>query len=220
RRWLPYASAHARAHLGVLLACFALTLTWGAVLDPVQTVAGLHGALTQGPLAARLPAAPFVAVLGVAATLASLVWGMREKPVLLAGSVGALPGGGGRGRGGRAGTPAAAALAARGGGGGGGGGGGRAMWIVVPMPDLDSLAHTRPIPEWTEIHRGRWTHAGRAVAALEGDTGLELAPLLTRDSTTWFGPGFREFAVAAPDTWPGVRGAGLPLSGGWRRYAM
>jgi len=298
RRWLPYASAHARAHLGVLLACFALTLTWGAVLDPVQTVAGLHGALTQGPLAARLPAAPFVAVLGVAATLASLVWGMREKPVLLAGSWGALLGGSflafvvlpamvgaGRSRansrtpldaglaadarrleavafglndagpepqappafpsleaavttmpvwdearvlavarrrervGPRA-TPAAAALSPQRLGGGGGGGGGRAMWIVVPMPDLDSLAHTRPIPEWTEIHRGRWTHAGRAVAALEGDTGLEFAPLLTRDSTTWFGPGFREFAVAAPDTWPGLRGAGLPLSGGWRRTAL
>src|SRR5213592_3413584 len=39
RRWLPYASAHARAHLGVLLACLGLTLTWGALLDPVQAVA-------------------------------------------------------------------------------------------------------------------------------------------------------------------------------------
>src|SRR5207245_978460 len=32
-------------------------------------------------------------------------------------------------------------------------GSGRATWIVVPMPDLDSLAHTRPIPEWTAIPR-------------------------------------------------------------------
>src|SRR3989441_433718 len=93
RRWLPYASAHARAHLGVLLACLGLTLTWGALLDPVQAVAGLHGALTRGALATRLPAAPLIAVLGVAATVASLVWGVREKSALLAGSWGALLGG-------------------------------------------------------------------------------------------------------------------------------
>src|SRR2546426_5074 len=82
RRWLPYASAHARAHLGVLLACLGLTLTWGALLDPVQAVAGLHGALTRGALATRLPTAPLIAVLGVAATVASLVWGVREKSAL------------------------------------------------------------------------------------------------------------------------------------------
>ena len=292
RRWLPYASAHARAHLGVLLACLGLTLTWGALLDPVQAVAGLHGALTRRALATRLPAAPLIAVLGVAATVASLVWGVREKSALLAGSWGALLGGsfvaflvlpamvavgGSRNRsrqpldgglaaderrlealafgldgegpdsrappgfpsleaaattvplwdgprvlavarrreylGARA-TPTAAALLPR------RLGSGRATWIVVPMPDLDSLAHTRPIPEWTEIHRGPWTHAGRPVAAVEGDTGLDFAPLLTRDSTIWFGPGFREFAVAAPDTWPALRGAGLPLTGGWRRTAL
>src|SRR5207244_3232340 len=46
RRWLPYANAHARAHLGVLLALLALTLTWGALLDPAESVAGLHGTLT------------------------------------------------------------------------------------------------------------------------------------------------------------------------------
>src|SRR5207247_1486230 len=42
RRWLPYANAHARAHLGVLLALLALALTWGALLDPAESVAGLH----------------------------------------------------------------------------------------------------------------------------------------------------------------------------------
>src|SRR2546426_225203 len=291
RRGLPSASAHARAHLGVLLACLGLTLTWGALLDPVQAVAGLHGALTRRALATRLPAAPLIAVLGVAATVASLVWGVREKSTLLAGSWGALLGGsfvaflvlpamvavgGSRNRsrqpldgglaaderrlealafgldgegpdsrappgfpsleaaattvplwdgprvlavarrreylGARA-TPAAAALLPH------RLGSGRATWIVGPMPDLDSLAPTRPIPGWTEIHRGPWTHAGRPVAAVEGDTGLDFAPLVTRDSTIWFGPGFREFAVAAPDTWPALRGTGLPLTGGWRRAA-
>src|SRR5439155_376361 len=71
RRWLPSANAHARAHLGLLLALLALTLTWGAVLDPAQSVAGLHGDLAGGALDARLTAAPVVAALGAAATTAS-----------------------------------------------------------------------------------------------------------------------------------------------------
>src|SRR3989475_11153722 len=83
RRWLPYANAHARAHLGVLLALLALTLTWGAVLDPAETVAGLHGTLTHPALGMRLAAAPVVSAFGAAATVVSLVWGLREKPVLL-----------------------------------------------------------------------------------------------------------------------------------------
>jgi uncharacterized protein UPF0182 len=293
RRWLPFASAHARAHLGVLLASLGLTLTWGALLDPAQTVAGLHGALTRGVLAVRLPAAPLVAALGIAATLASLVWVARERVALLVGSWGALlstsfaaylvlpamlTGPAGRGPaassdafaaerrrlegsafgidslgerappgfpspaaavtatplwdatqvmaaaahrrdllGPRA-APAAAALSPHpplppp--------GGGRPTWIVAPMPDLDSLARVQPVPEWREVHRGAWARAGRPVAAAEGDTGLDFAPLLTRDSATWFGRGFREFAVAAPDSWPRVRGAGLSLVGSWRRTAL
>jgi len=83
RRWLPYANAHARAHLGVLLALLALTLTWGAVLDPAEAVAGLHGTLTRRTLDVRLAAAPIVAGVGAAVTLVSLVWGLRERPVLL-----------------------------------------------------------------------------------------------------------------------------------------
>ena len=90
RRWLPYANAHARAHLGVLLALLALTLTWGALLDPAESVAGLHGALTRRALDARLAAAPIVTGGGVAATVVSLVWGLRERPVLLITTWGAL----------------------------------------------------------------------------------------------------------------------------------
>src|SRR5437763_15147640 len=69
RRWLPYANAHARAHLGVLLALLALTLTWGAWLDPAESVAGLHGTLTGRTLDVRLAAAPVVAGVGIAATV-------------------------------------------------------------------------------------------------------------------------------------------------------
>ena len=90
RRWLPYANAHARAHLGLLLGLLALALVWGALLDPAETVAGLHGTVTQRAIAMRLPAAPIVAGFGVAAAGASLVWGVREKPVLLMSAWGAL----------------------------------------------------------------------------------------------------------------------------------
>src|SRR5260370_34284888 len=63
RRWLPYASAHARGHLGLLLAALGLTVTWGTLLDPAETVAGWHGALTPGVLARGLPAAPVATAL-------------------------------------------------------------------------------------------------------------------------------------------------------------
>src|SRR5256886_609127 len=45
-------------------------------------------------------------------------------------------------------------------------------------------------------------------------------PISTHDSTTWFGPGFREFAVAAPDSWPSLQTSGIPLAGSWRRTAL
>src|SRR5207245_2482321 len=83
-------NAHARAHLGLLLGLLAITLVWGALLDPAETVAGLHGTLTQRALDLRLPAAPIVAAFGVAAAGASLVWGLRERPLLLVSAWGAL----------------------------------------------------------------------------------------------------------------------------------
>ncbi len=282
RRGLPHGSAHARMHLGVLLGAVALTLTWGALLDPAETVAGLHGALTPGALAVRLPAAPFLAALGLAAVVTSLLWAARERPALLVGTWGVLvaasflvyvvlPGAMGgpeapalaaerrrlerlafgaeslaqhpppgfpspdlavtaiplwdaarvvaaarRRRdllGPRA-TPADAALTPH------RPGGRRATWVVAPKPDLDSLARVAPPPGWAEIHRGPWARTGRPFAAVESDSGLDFEPLATRDSGLWFGPGFREFAVAAPDSWPGLRGAGIPLVAGWRRTAL
>ena len=294
RRWLPSANAHARAHLGLLLALLALTLTWGAVLDPAQSVAGLHGDLASGALDARLTAAPVVAALGAAATAASVVWGVRERPLLLLGAWGALlaasllgfvvipsslSGGGGRGATaaepdtarataarqleqlafgvtgpadrappgfpnpeaavaalpvwnaarvvaaasqhrellGPGAKPAAAGLSPH----SLAGGGARPTWVVAPAPDLDAIAaHTQPAPDWTALHRGAWARAGRAFAAVEDDTILLFEPLPTHDSAAWFGPAFREFAIAAPDTWPALRRTAIPLTEWWRRTAL
>ena len=288
RRWRPVASAHARLHLGVLLAALALTLTWGAALDPAETVAGLHGALDGAALQIRVPGAGLVVALGILVAVASLVWGLREQATLLVGSwaallatslavylvlpgllrsgraaaadalepalqgdrrrleqvafgtewleqrgppgfatpeaaVGALPAwdadrvAGVARRAhllGPTGTVAAAALSPR------RLGGGRATWLIGAAPDLDRLARTQPPPPWTEIHRGSWARTGRALAAAEADSGLELAPVLGGDSVAWFGEGFGEFAVAAPDTWPKARPAGIPLAAWWRRTAL
>jgi hypothetical protein len=290
RRWLPYANAHVRAHLGLLLALLASTLTWGAVLDPAESVAGLHGALTRSAFEARLAAAPFVAALGGVAVVVSIVWGLREKPVWLLAAWGALltaslfgfglipsslASAGPRGvpaaerdtarlgaerrmedlafdvvrvaerappgfaspaaavaaipvwnaarvvaaarrrdlLGARA-QPVAAALSVH------ALVDGHATWIVAPAPDGEALAHTQPPPDWATIHRGGWSHTGRPLAAVEDDGTLAFAPLATRDSTVWFGPGFAEFAVAAPDTWPALAHAGIPLAGWWRRLAL
>src|SRR2546430_7277461 len=38
--------------------------------------------------------------------------------------------------------------------------------------------------------------------------------------TTLFRSGFREFAVAAPDSWPSLQTSGIPLAGSWRRTAL
>ncbi|HEX4574281.1 MAG TPA: UPF0182 family protein [Gemmatimonadales bacterium] len=283
RRWMPSASAHARAHVGVLLAALALTVTWGAQLDPAETVAGLHGTLTPGALTVRLPAAPFLTALGLVTTLASLIWALRERPRLLAASWGTLLGASlvvyvvlpavlasGGPRGGSApppdslalaarrleslafgvapadepapafpspagavaaipvwdptrvlaaaerqrallgahGSPAAAALVPH------RPAGEPVTWVVAAKPD------TQPSPDWSVRHRGAGARVGPPFVALEGDTSLSFAPLGLGDSATWFGPGFRDFAVASPDTWPRVGGNGLPLVGWWRRWAL
>src|SRR5581483_8722907 len=65
-----------------------------------------------------------------------------------------------------------------------------------------------------------WARAGRPIAAVETDTGLAFESVATRDSATWFGPGFVEYAVVAPDTWPALRASGIPLRGTWRRAAL
>ena len=287
RRWLPYANAHARAHVGLLLALLALTLTWGALLDPAETIAGLNGVLTQRALDLRLPAAPVVAGFGIVATLASCVWGLRERPLLLVATWGALlltsllgftviptplpepgssaaPSGvlrdtavqhrfeelalgtGGlddrapptsaspeavaaalpiwdahrvlaaaahRDLGGGRATPSAAALAPA------ATVDAHPTWVVAFRPAAESLA-ARPPADWAALHRDASARTGPPIAAVEEDTLLAFTRFATRDSTTWFGPGFTEFAVAAPDTWPALRRSGIPLAGRWRRTAL
>jgi len=83
-------SDHARAHLAVLLACLALALAWGAALDPAEVVGGLHGTLDQTAVDVRLPGAAFVAAVGVATAIASLIWGWRDVPNIVLGSWSAL----------------------------------------------------------------------------------------------------------------------------------
>src|SRR5207249_2779942 len=95
-------------------------------------------------------------------------------------------------------------------------GGGRATWLIGVAPDLDRLARTQPPPPWTEIHRGPWARAGRALAAAEAASGLELAPVLGGDSVTWAGEGFGEFAAGAPGG-VGRPGRALPPGGLPRR---
>ena len=100
----------------------------------------------------------------------------------------------------------------------------RPAWLVVPAPgggaSAPEGAGQDSMRSWTELHRGARARAGRAVVAIEADSGLALSAAATRDSTFWFGAGFREFAVAAPDTWPEARAAGIPLAGWWRRTAL
>src|SRR6266550_1656727 len=54
-----------------------------AVGSASVVVARLHGTLTGRTLDARLAAAPVVAGVGIAATVVTLVWGLRERPRLL-----------------------------------------------------------------------------------------------------------------------------------------
>ncbi|HTR19522.1 MAG TPA: UPF0182 family protein [Gemmatimonadales bacterium] len=80
----PVASPHARAHLGVLLAGLALALVWGAVLDPAEVVAGLHGAVDGAMVGIRIPGASLVALAGGFTAVATLIWTWWGRPGWLA----------------------------------------------------------------------------------------------------------------------------------------
>jgi uncharacterized membrane protein (UPF0182 family) len=82
----PVAGPHARGHLGLLLTCAAVAIVWGALLDPAEVLAGMHGPFDHTALTVRLPGAPVVAVLAMIAALASFAWAWRERSTLLAGT--------------------------------------------------------------------------------------------------------------------------------------
>ncbi|HYX80893.1 MAG TPA: UPF0182 family protein [Gemmatimonadales bacterium] len=86
RRGRIRASNYARAHVGVLLACLALTIAWGAVLDPAEIVGGFHGPVDQAALLVRMPGARVVAGVAIIAMMISLVWAWRDRPnIIIAG---------------------------------------------------------------------------------------------------------------------------------------
>ena len=247
-----HASNHARAHLAVVLACLALAIAWGAALDPAEVVGGVHGAVDRAALDVRLPAAGFVAAVGVATAIASLVWGWRDHPNLVLGGWAALllavagcyvivPG---IVRASRtsdetlllrrqaaveriafglapidAGPPPAfpsVEAAVR----------GLPLWdagrvgMIVGAPANAVGLSTPPVPPgWIAVPL---TPPAAPRVALEIDTGLAVlpAPLRPADTVAWFGPGAGEFAVASPDTWPALEGAGIALRGSLRRAAL
>jgi len=98
--------------------------------------------------------------------------------------------------------------------------GGRAPWLVALMPGRPAVDSGRASPGWRELHRGAWARSAGPLVAVETDSGLDLQSKVTDDSTAWFGPGFAEFAVASPDTWPATRASGIPLTGWSRRIAL
>lgn len=83
RRGRVRASSHARAHCGVLLAVLALIITWGAVLDPAEVIAGVHGIVDQAALGVRIPGASVVAAVSILTAVISLAWAWRDRPTLI-----------------------------------------------------------------------------------------------------------------------------------------
>ncbi|HET6798662.1 MAG TPA: UPF0182 family protein [Gemmatimonadales bacterium] len=84
-RWIerrPAINDHARSHLGWLLAALALTLAWGYLLEPYETVAGPAEVIDQASWKATLLTSPLLAGIALAAAVLSAVWAMRPKHAL------------------------------------------------------------------------------------------------------------------------------------------
>jgi uncharacterized membrane protein (UPF0182 family) len=237
------ASDHARAHCAVLLACVALAIAWGATLDPAEVVAGMHGAVDQALLNVRLPGAVFVAVAAVAATLASLAWGWRDRPNLLLGAWAALllavaasyviaPGivRASRRRDGaellqrRAALEREAfALAPLDEGAPPGLASPNAAAEDIPLWDVERVAMVAGVPpNAVTLWSGRTWLVAPSRIGVENDSDLTFHIVAAADTAPWFGPGnaFGEFAVASPDSWPALRRSGIPLTGARRRAAL
>lgn len=83
-------SDHTRVHLGGLLACLALIIAWGALLDPSEVIAGLHGVVDQAVLSVRVPGARVVGTVAMLTFVVSLAWAWRDRPTLILASWAAL----------------------------------------------------------------------------------------------------------------------------------
>jgi len=83
RRGRVRASDYARAHVGVLLACLALVMAWGALLDPAEVIAGLHGTVDHASLTVRVPGSTVVVAVAVVTAVISIAWAWRDRPTLI-----------------------------------------------------------------------------------------------------------------------------------------
>jgi hypothetical protein len=90
RRGRVRASDYARAHTGVLLACLALVIAWGALLDPAEVIAGLHGPVDQASLTVRVPGSAVVVAVAIVTAVISIAWAWRDRPTLIIAGWGAL----------------------------------------------------------------------------------------------------------------------------------
>lgn len=251
RRGRVRASDYARAHVGVLLACLALVIAWGAVLDPAEVIGGLHGTVDQAALSVRVPGANVVAAVAIVAVVISLAWAWRDRPTLFLASWAALlislasayfviPGVV-RASGG----PDSAELTHR-----------RVTLERIAFGTVESDGRSPPgypageaalrtIPLWDGAHvaaalnapasavalrapRGEdgaaWLVAptnapGPARLALETDSGLAVTSLPSRDALL-FGPGLEGPILTTADSARREQAAGMPITGGWRRFAI
>lgn len=74
----------ARAHLGMMLAAFALALAWGYRLEPAEYVAGIHAVPLDGVLTdVRIPVSRLLSALAFVAAGASLLWTWAGRPAVV-----------------------------------------------------------------------------------------------------------------------------------------
>ncbi|HYU28734.1 MAG TPA: UPF0182 family protein [Gemmatimonadales bacterium] len=251
RRGRIRASDYARAHVGVLLACLALVIAWGALLDPAEVIGGLHGTVDQAALSVRVPGADVVAAVAIVTVVISLAWAWRDRPTLILAGWAALlisltsgyfviPGvvraSGGqdsteltRGRVtleriafGLAGIERHAPPAYL---------SGEAALHAIPLWDPGHVAaalNAPPSAVALRAPRGEdgtaWLVAptnapGPTRLALETDSGLSVTSLPSRDPLL-FGPGLQGPLVTSADSARREQAAGVPISGGWRRFAI
>jgi hypothetical protein len=85
-RWIdgrPAISDHARRHVGALLACVALLLALGFLVEPVRLVGGVGGPAGARRFQLTLLSAPVLAGVALSVALISAIWASRPRHALL-----------------------------------------------------------------------------------------------------------------------------------------